>query len=282
MTRQDKIINYNIRKFDMKNIKREKIVVLVGRRGTGKSTLIKDIIYHVRDVPVATCICRTRAGRKDYSTCMPGYYIHKEYTKEIIESVVMRQDGAVDKWDEGKGPLKDPHGMLIMDDCLSDAKEWAKDKNIREIFFNGRHLKLLFIFAMQFALGIPPDLRGQVDYIFLLKENIPGNKKRLYEHYAGIFPSADVFYKVFDTFTENYECLVIDNTSTSNNVEDVVFWYKAKVRPPFHVGCKSYWKIHHENFNPDHEKEKLRQRIQEEEAKRKYGSSNKIVLINRV
>ena len=43
--------------------------------------------------------------------------------------------------------------------------------------------------------------------------------------------------------TENYECLVLDNSSKSNKIEDVVYWYKAKFPiKKFKVGGKKLWK----------------------------------------
>ena len=62
---------------------------------------------------------------------------------------------------------------------------------------------------MQFALGIPPNLRTNIDYVFILRENIVSNRKRIYEHYAGMFPSFEMFCQIMDQCTENYECLVI-------------------------------------------------------------------------
>ena len=60
---------------------------------------------------------------------------------------------------------------------------------------------------MQYALGIPPNLRTNIDYIFILRENIVQNRKRLYDSYAGMFPSFDIFCQVMDQCTENDECL---------------------------------------------------------------------------
>ena len=104
---------------------------------------------------------------------------------------------------------------------------------------------------MQFALGIPPALRTNIDYIFLLKEPIYSNKKRLYEHYAGMFPSFDIFSRVMDRCTENFECLVIDNTSPSTKREDQVFWYKAVKRNEFKMGYEIYWNCHRKKYNPN-------------------------------
>ena len=48
-----------------------------------------------------------------------------------------------------------PDDFLILDDCLYD-QSWTKDTNIRSIFMNGRHYKMMFIITTQYALGIPP------------------------------------------------------------------------------------------------------------------------------
>ena len=116
---------------------------------------------------------------------------------------------------------------------------------------NGRHYKLLFILTMQFALGIPPNLRTNIDYVFILRENIYSNRKRLYDHYAGMFPTFEMFCETMDQCTENFECLVIDNTSKSNKIEDQVYWYKADKVPNFKIGANEFWEYNTNNYKDD-------------------------------
>ena len=113
--------------------------------------------------------------------------------------------------------------------------------------------------TMQYALGIPPNLRTNIDYVFILRENYVSNRKRLYEHYAGMFPTFEMFCQVMDQCTENYECLVINNNAKSNKLEDQVWWYKAKdhSNEPFKLCSQQAWdysdahagKIQHEDHN---------------------------------
>ena len=63
-----------------------------------------------------------------------------------------------------------------------------------------------------------------------------------------MFPNFDSFCQVMDQCTENYECLVIDNTSASNKIEDLVFWYKADLLGDFTVGASEFWEHHSNNF----------------------------------
>jgi hypothetical protein len=94
---------------------------------------------------------------------------------------------------------------------------------------------------MQYPLGIPPNLRTNIDFVFILRENIVGNRKRIYENYAGMFPTFEVFSQVMDQCTENFECLVIDNTSNSNKLEDCVFWYRGDTHEHFKLGSNQFW-----------------------------------------
>ena len=108
---------------------------------------------------------------------------------------------------------------------------------------------------MQYALGIPPNLRTNIDYVFILRENYVSNRKKLYEHYAGMFPNFEMFCQVMDQCTENFECLVINNNAKSNKLTDQVFWYKADKRPEFKIGSPEYWNYSQKNYTEDNEQE---------------------------
>ena len=49
-------LNIQLKKFDMKSIKDDKVVVLIGKRDTGKSFLVKDLLYYHQDIPVNSSI----------------------------------------------------------------------------------------------------------------------------------------------------------------------------------------------------------------------------------
>jgi hypothetical protein len=121
---------------------------------------------------------------------------------------------------------------------------------------NGRHWKIFFMLTMQYVMDLPPALRANVDYVFILRENIIQNREKLYKSFFGIFPSFDMFCKTMDACTENYECLVLDNTVKSNKIQDCVFWYKASLRKNFRVGSPQLWGMHKKMYNPKHADQK--------------------------
>ena len=228
----------------MKQVTDDKIVVMIGKRNTGKSFLIRQLLYQHRDIPIGTVISPTESANKMYGDFVPSAFIHEEYSPQVTNNVMQRQKMIVKSIENetasGVRSRIDPRAFFVMDDCLFD-NTWQKDKVIREIFMNGRHWKILYVLAMQYVMGVPPILRSNIDFVFLLRENNVQNRKKLYEQYAGMFPTFEIFCHVMDSCTENYECLVINNTARSNKLEQIVFWYKADPVPPFRMGAPTFW-----------------------------------------
>lgn len=253
----------NLKKFDMKRItflKNENkgpVVVLIGRRDTGKSFLVRDLLYHHVDIPIGTVISGTEAGNGFYACHVPKLFIHDEYNTGIIENVLKRQKAVIKQVNKQIETYKkssiDARAFVILDDCLYD-NGWARDKMMRLLFMNGRHWKVMLIITMQYPLGIPPTLRTNIDYVFILREPYIANRKRIYENYAGMFPTFESFCQVMDQCTENYECLVIDNNVKSNQLQEQIFWYRAENRKDFKLGSKEFWELS-KNLGSDDEDE---------------------------
>lgn len=241
-------MNIQLRKFDPTSMPDDKVCVFIGKRGTGKSTLVTDIIYHKKHLPAGIVMSATEEGNHHYGQFIPDLFIYGDYDREAIERVLDRQKKII-----GSGMEKPPGAFLLLDDCMYDRR-FMKDTCIRQCFMNGRHWKIFFMLTMQYCMDLTPDLRANVDYVFILRENVIQNREKLYKSFFGIFPTFDMFNQVMNACTENYECLVLDNTSKSNRIQDCVFWYKAKVRTGFRVGSAQFWHHHNKNYNPKHDK----------------------------
>lgn len=238
-----KDIEITLKPFNMKKISKESIIVLLGKRNTGKSVLVKDILYHCRDIPIGTVVSHTDHLTHFYDRFIPGMLIHKRYAPEILTKVFERQTRALaEHW-------KNPNSFLLFDDCLSDARNIVSNEHISEVFFNGRHYKLLFILTMQSPMALPPAMRTNVDFTFILRNNNFSDREKIYKHYAGMFPSMAYFEKVLDACTEDYNCLVIDNTSQSNKLEDQIFYYKADLHnDDFKMCSKELWSMNNRYY----------------------------------
>ena len=237
--------NLAIRKFNPKTIDDCRVILLIGKRNTGKSVLAKDLLYHKRHLPAGVVMSGTEEGNGYYSGWVPDSFIYNDFDKGVIDGVIDRQR-RLSKVDKAKNVF------LVLDDCLYD-KKLLREKCMRALFMNGRHWKVYMLLTAQYMMDVPPDIRSQIDYVFVLRENILQNRKRLYDTFFGVFPSFDIFCQVMDKCTENYECIVLDNTSRSNKIEDMVFWYKAKIRDNFKMGSPLFWRFHSNNYDPNHD-----------------------------
>ena len=231
------------------------VVVLIGRRDTGKSYIVRDLLYHHQDIPIGTVISGTEAGNGFYSQHIPKLFIHDEYNITIIENVLKRQRQVLKQvkreLDSYKKSTIDPRAFVILDDCLYDAS-WTRDKMMRLLFMNGRHWKIMLIITMQYPLGIPPNLRTNIDFVFILREPYIKNRRIIHENYAGMFPTFESFAQIMDQCTENYECLVINNNAKSNKLQDQIFWYRAEPHGDFKLGSKEFWELS-KGINSDEE-----------------------------
>ena len=256
-------MNLELKKFDMRKISFDPnansgpVIVLIGRRDTGKSFLVRDLLYYHQDIPIGTVISGTEAGNGFYGKLVPKLFIHDEYNSAIIENILKRQRIVMkqikkEKEAYGKSNI-DARAFVILDDCLYD-NSWAREKVMRLLFMNGRHWKIMLVITMQYPLGVPPNLRTNIDYTFVLREPYLNNRKRIYENFAGMFTTFESFCQVMDQCTENYECLVISNNAKSNKLEDQIFWYKASAHNNFKLGSKEFWEMS-KDLNSDDEEE---------------------------
>lgn len=272
-------VNFDIKKFSMETLKKRceldsrksPMIVLLGKKDTGKSFLVRDILFHTKNAfPIGTAINATEIANEFYQHMMPSKFIHDKYSPQIVTNVVKRQLEAKGKRHQdikargGGGSNIDPRAFLILDDCLYDSS-WILQESTRYVFMNGRHIDLTTMITMQAPLGIPPNLRSNIDFVFILRNNIIKDRKKIYENYAGMFPTFEMFCTFMDQCTEDYECLVIINGIQSNRLEDQVFWYKAEDHPEFRLCNETLWTnntpfsstmLNNDQFNPESIKRK--------------------------
>lgn len=242
-----------IKQFLLENMIENPAIVMIAKRASGKSWVCRAILKHFRDIPAGIIIAPTErmANPPFYSEFFPDSYIHYEYKSEIIEKLLYRQHCMIEKQIDAQkeGRIIDPRAFILMDDCLSKKGSWMKDQPIMELLFNGRHYRLMYLLTMQFPLGITPELRCNFDYIFLLAEDIYSNLKRLYEHYAGMFPTFDSFRQVFQAITDNYGAMVIVNRGARASFLDKIFWFKATDEKIGTIGCEQFKEHHNNNYD---------------------------------
>ena len=237
-----------LRKFDPSRVKDAAVCMLIGKRNTGKSVLVKDIMYFKRHIPWGIVFSPTESAQGFFKDWIPDSFIYERFDATVLEQVIRTQKQRIK---EGTAtPV-----FIILDDCMFD-KSFLKSEVMRSLFFNGRHWKILLIITAQFCGDIDPASRCNIDYCFVLRDPIIQNRERLYKNFFGLLPKLSDFCKLMDATTENYECLCLDNTSQSNKLEDSLYYYKAKPEHNFKMGSAAFWRFHKEAYDPGYDERK--------------------------
>ena len=119
------------------------IILFLRKRNTGKTVLLIDYLYNNQDLPYAACISPTDDYNLTYRPHVPSKFIYKKATPELLEQFLKRQKRMSLKQKNAQSGRGDPRykdvdtrGLLIMEDCLADIKDWKNDATIKWIFTN--------------------------------------------------------------------------------------------------------------------------------------------------
>lgn len=217
-------------------------IVVIGKPGTGKSTLISSILHAKKHIfPVGMVTSGTEDSTGFYKQYFPDTFIFNKYDEDNIKNFIKRQKLA-------KKYLPNPWAILLLDDCTDDPK-LVNTPLQQSLYKNGRHWKMLYILSLQYCMDIKPSIRSNVDGVFILRETNLRNRKNLWINYAGIIPDFNQFCSILDQITDDYTALYIHNATSSNKLEDCLFWYKATPPGKFKFGSDEYWKYHEQRYN---------------------------------
>jgi hypothetical protein len=231
-----------LRKFNMKYINYNSLVLIIGLHKTGKSYLTKDLLYHHNEIPLGLVISNKFSNKNVYNY-IPPIYIHEEYNNEFIKKYVKKQIKLVENSEY------DTSNFIIFEDCLT-FKDYKQNKYLRKLFKSLYELNTLCIIETIELEKIYKHLimKDKIDYIFITKNIIQNNKKEIFDAiYSKIKIEFTVFCKFLDDYTDDYNCLVVYLKTESKYIEDKLFWYKANNHFNFKMCCVESW-----NYNNNH------------------------------
>ena len=231
-----------LRKFNMKYINYNSIVLIIGLHKTGKSYLTKDILYHHNEIPLGFVISNKFSNKNIYNY-IPSIYIHDEYNSDFIKKYVKKQIKS------NQNTEYDTGNFIIFEDCLT-IKNYKENKYLIKLFKYPNELNTLCIIETLELENIYKHLimKNRIDYIFITKNMIQNNKKEIFDAIISkIKIEFTVFCKLLDDYTDNYNCLVINLKAQSKYIEDTIFWYKANLHNDFKMCCIESW-----NYNNNH------------------------------
>jgi hypothetical protein len=222
-----------IKRFKMKYIYNDSVVFFIGKRRSGKTVLVSELLYYKRFFKKGIAICGTYDNVELYRKFIPSIFVYETLDIEKLTKIVNDQKRKIRK---GCGKKM----FIILDDCAYDQK-FLNSPLMCELFQNGRHLKILLIITAQYCLTLKPKLRGNIDFIFICHEKNPKNREKLFDNFNPILETQKQFNHMMMKYTQDHNVLVIDNITNNIKLNENIYYYKAKLGRKFKMGKKGKW-----------------------------------------
>lgn len=231
--------------FPDEDIKLGNIIALLGRKGSGKTTVIKDLCEYLSSViDLVVVISPTAIGNK-FHHFVPITCIHSQFDEHYLEALI---DYQTKQWEEEDNP-KGKEVLLVFDDCAFDAAMFRCEA-FRKLFFNCRWAHITTLIASQSPLNMPTYLRDQIDITISACYRGERAQNQLYENYFSVFPKFVDFTRTMMKIARKRHMLVTVNSfSEENDVASNVYWYKARYPvPDFKMGDPAIWEANDQRF----------------------------------
>jgi len=217
-------------------------VVVVGKRGSGKSVLVENLMYFKRHAASWLVLCPTLTSIRRYKELVGDGFVHTSMTEAELSGIYNTQTAAVQEVDVKYAHLPDeerpyPELVMVLDDQAYN-KKLINSELMRQLVMNGRHSKITVILTLQYVMDLQPAIRSNADMIFSLAENSATNREKLYNAFFSCFDTPAQFDAVFKLATADYGALMI-NTSRISTADKICARFVANPSlPQFIVGSQ--------------------------------------------
>lgn len=233
----------DIKEWDPTTMVPDATILIVGKRHTGKSVLTRDLMYHMRNrLDLVVGMNPTEQANHSLSHFTPPAFVFHTFDDQKLHHILDWQRRCI-------AHDKARKVGFIMDDCMAETvgtnkKKVMKSGDIIKVFKLGRHYKLFFLCAMQYICDAPPEIRGNVDLLFVFNTTSNMEREKLWKEYFGMFSKYRDFCKVFEECAKGYDCIVLDTRKAATSPSECLFYYRAsKHDEPFRVGNSVYWNL---------------------------------------
>ena len=211
-------------------------ILLVGKRFSGKSYTSVSIAEKFK-VPRFCAFCGTKdtedfwAEKFESSASVRG---PDEAGKAYLITVIKYQQRKARLYKKVlKLPFPNQYMIGMIFDDVTSKREFRKGEILEDLFSNGRHYKAVIIISCQYLKQLPPAVRTNADYMFLM-HNTKRTCKVLYEDYVEEPSTFGEFLQLLRSVTGQtddkgnnlFNSLVYDNSTTSSKLEDMFKVYR--------------------------------------------------------
>lgn len=257
-----------LKEWDPTVVTPESTLVFLGKRRSGKSVGVKNMMYMLKDqVKNTIVISQTEKVNDFYQQMVPEIFVHGIYNPFVLQKLFDRQTAlkakAEAEMEERGEKLKEgdkvdfEYVMVILDDVISNPLI-RNDPMLIKAFTEGRHFHLVVMLVSQYPRALNTRVRGNTDFCFIFRTLSRQQIDSLYEDYAGNLEKP-VFAAMIDKYTDGFGCVVVDMKTNSQDPTEIFYKYTFPFpMPEFKLGEDKYW----EASKAEHQK-KLREAAQQ-------------------
>lgn len=215
-------------------------ILVIGKRFAGKSTLSSNLAY--------ICNCRSWAawcGTKDTQDYWSKHFGSSATVRGVGEKDIKSLHRIIKKQDirirnrKLKGLNIDRNDCigLIFDDVTSSRK-FCNNQCLTDLFSNGRHYRFVIIICCQYLKQLPPSVRTNTDYIFIL-HNSKRTCKIIHDEFIEYPDDFHVFMEIIRIVTSKknshgnlmYNALVYSNITSTTELSEIFSVYTSDKDP---------------------------------------------------
>ena len=138
---------YRLSQFDPTSTKEHRVWLIIGPRGSGKTVVLKDLLYHTKKryhVPFA--FTATNSTAEMFRELIPSTFVNdKGYNYETADKILAQAKKMT------RLKKKNKNFLMVLDDVAFDKKIFQSDCQ-RELHLNGRHSKITLFNTTQYVM----------------------------------------------------------------------------------------------------------------------------------
>lgn len=221
----------SIDRYSLSKIKCGNIIQLIGARGSGKTVLLYNLMASQQDkIDFWILMSPTKDTEDVWLESAPPMCILRHLDKDLLQKTLDYNDRIARR---GKRRRR----VAIVWDDIMFLENALKGPEVRQLYFNGRHVDVDFWNLSQYMMDMAPAFRNNTDIIFTFHDEVIENRVKLRKFFVGKY-SQPVFDKVFALCTEGRKCMVVDRVNRTIN------WFLADPAvKPKRLCADSYWKL---------------------------------------
>lgn len=228
----------------------------VGPTNSGKTTALFETLRHLGPkVDQVIVFCPTEDTIKEFRRHAPNCTIHSTFSIEKLREVIeaQRKIGALHRAPPGMldgPPVELPYTVIILDDFGFDKKMLAC-KEMNYLLMNGRHDHFLFFMTLQYIMGFPKSLRGQIGMVVAYPYKDLESRDVLRKNILGVFRNDREMQDAFNELAPHEGLVVMKNGVHRPGVVakpqdvDIFGFLPPYPIPEFLMGSRKSWYLYY-------------------------------------